>query len=86
MTLFFRACWYDGAGDADAAEDDSPEVAARRKLLLATGNAAPVLPFGVTLLGTAWSDEFLWDVAEAFYKESGLTNGPAGHGVVPYRS
>ena len=52
----------------------------------ATGNTAPVLPFGVTLLGPAWSDEYLWDVAEAFYKKSGLTNGPIGHGVVPYRS
>ena len=61
-------------------------MAARRKLLHATGNAAPVLPFGVTLLGAAWNDEFLWDVAEALYKASGLTNGPAGHGVLPYRS
>ena len=62
------------------------EAVARRKFLQATGNTAPVLPFGVTLLGPAWSDEYLWDVAEALYKKSGLTNGPIGHGVVPYRS
>lgn len=78
--------WFGGAGDADEGEGQSAEVAARRAQLLATGNAAPVLPFGVTLLGPAWSDEFLWDVAEALYKESGLSNGPAGHGVLPYRS
>lgn len=78
--------YLDEAGGAEAVVEDSPESAARRKLLIATGNAAPVLPFGVTLLGPAWSDEFLWDVAEAFHKASGLRNGPAGHGVVPYRS
>ena len=47
--------------------DADPSVAARRKHLESTGNAAPALPFGVTLLGPAWTDEFLWDVAAAFH-------------------
>lgn len=72
-------------GDMPAVADDLPEVAARLLHLTETGNTAPVLPFGVTLLGAAWSDEFLWDVAESFYKLSGLSNGPSGHNVIPYR-
>lgn len=48
---------------------------------MATGNPAPVLPFGVTLLGPAWSDEYLWGLAAAFAEKTGLGNGPAGHGV-----
>ena len=53
-------------GQAPAA-DPEPCAAARRRHLESTGNASPALPFGVTLLGPAWSDEFLWDVAAAFH-------------------
>lgn len=63
------------ASGADAAG------AARREYLMATGNPAPVLPFGVTLLGPAWSDEYMWGLAAAFAEKTGLGNGPAGHGV-----
>lgn len=39
------------------------------------------LPFGVTLLGSAWTDEYLWGLAAEFAKKTGLGNGPIGHGV-----
>ena len=54
------------AVDSTAPADPEPSAAARRRHLESTGNASPALPFGVTLLGPAWSDEFLWDVAAAF--------------------
>ena len=60
-------------------------VARRAKLLESTGNAQPVLPFGVTLLGPTWSDEMLWTHARSFHEASGLGCGPKGHGVTPYR-
>ena len=47
-------------------EDTEPSAAARRRHLESTGNASPALPFGVTLLGPAWSDDFLWDIAAAY--------------------
>lgn len=61
------------------------EVAQRAQHLAATGNPAPVLPFGITLIGPAWSDDALWEVAAAFHADSGLGCGPEGHGVQPYR-
>ena len=71
---------------SEPAADSLPEAAARRRHLEATGSSTPVLPFGVTLLGPAWTDRYLWDVAEAFYQDTGLRNGPSGHSVTPYRS
>ena len=61
------------------------EEARRAQHLAATGNPAPVLPFGVTLIGPAWSDDALWEVAAAFHANTGLGCGPEGHGVQPYR-
>lgn len=53
----------------------------RRNSLAATGDAAPSLPFGVTLLGPAWTDEYLWGIAQQFSAASGLGCGLAGHGL-----
>ncbi len=64
----------------------SGEVAARAQHLAKTGNPTPVLPFGVTLIGPAWSDESLWAIAARFHEASGLGCGPEGHGVKPYRA
>ena len=61
------------------------EVARRCELLRATGNSTPWLPFGVTLVGPAWSDAYLWKIAADMHKQSGLGCGPSGHGVPPYR-
>jgi len=44
-----------------------------------------VLPFGVTLIGPAWSDEALWALAERFHAATGLGCGPDGFNVAPYR-
>lgn len=60
-------------------------MARRAALLEETGNARPVLPFGVTLIGQAWSDEALWALAERFHAATGLGCGPDGFGVAPYR-
>lgn len=65
---------------------EDAEQARRASHLAATGNPAPVLPFGVTLLGPAWSDEFVAGVAAAFEKATGLRAGPLGHGVTPFKS
>jgi allophanate hydrolase len=47
------------------------------------GGATQVtLPFGVTLLAEAWRDEWLWGVAAAMHRASGMKCGPAGHGVM----
>ena len=61
------------------------EVGKRAQHLAETGNPAPVLPFGITLIGPAWSDEALWEIAGAFHADTGLGCGPEGHGVQPYR-
>ncbi len=61
-------------------------MARRAALLRETGNTRPVLPFGVTLIGAAWSDESLWAVAERFHAATGLGCGPDGFGVKPYRT
>jgi Asp-tRNA(Asn)/Glu-tRNA(Gln) amidotransferase A subunit family amidase len=61
-------------------------VARRAALLRETGNSRSVLPFGVTLIGAAWSDESLWAVADRFHAATGLGCGPEGFGVKPYRS
>ncbi|CAK0786092.1 hypothetical protein CVIRNUC_009305 [Coccomyxa viridis] len=61
------------------------EEAERAQHLAATGNPAPVLPFGVTMIGPAWSDDSLAEVASRFHAASSLGCGPAGHAVKPYR-
>ena len=71
------SCLY-AAGTADGS-DAAGE--ARRAHLAETGCAAPVLPFGVTLLGVAWSDEYLWGVAAKYCHATGIQCGPAGHGL-----
>lgn len=67
-----------GAGTADGSDKMGE---ARRAHLAQTGSSAPVLPFGVTLLGGAWTDEYLWGVAEQFCRITGLKCGTAGHGL-----
>jgi hypothetical protein len=62
------------------------EISRRARVLAETGNPRPYLPFGVTLIGPAWSDEFLWEIAAKLHAKSGLKCGPTGHGVKPYRS
>ena len=58
----------------------------RAKHLAALGGPMEVtLPFGVTLLAPAWKDEWVWQVAAAVEKASGLGCGPEGHGVRPVR-
>ncbi|KAK9819810.1 hypothetical protein WJX72_002684 [[Myrmecia] bisecta] len=71
----------------EAREPDSNHATAeerrRWQQLKASGDLSVVLPFGVTFLARAWQDEFLWDLAAAFHKQSGLGSGPVGHGVAP---
>ncbi|GMH41211.1 hypothetical protein BSKO_09121 [Bryopsis sp. KO-2023] len=40
---------------------------------------SPLLPFGITLLASAWSDKWLWDIAAKFQDATGLGCGPKGH-------
>jgi len=40
-----------------------------------------MVPFGVTLLGKAWSDKFIGSVATEYSKTTGLGPGPDGHGI-----
>jgi allophanate hydrolase len=55
------------------------------RLAASGGPQAVALPFGVTLLAAAWRDEWVWGVAERLEAASGLSCGPAGHGVTPVR-
>lgn len=61
------------------------EVLRRARILEETGNSRPYLPFGVTLIGPAWTDEFLWEIAAKYHAKSGLECGPGGHNVEVYR-
>ena len=61
------------------------ETARRVRILQETGNSTPVLPVGVTLIGPAWTDEFLWEIAAEMHAQCGLKCGPAGHNVKAYR-
>ncbi|KAL4418868.1 hypothetical protein ABPG77_002624 [Micractinium sp. CCAP 211/92] len=70
-----------GGGGAAAEEQRR-----RAEHLAATGNASPVLPFGITLLAPAWTDEYVAGIAAAYEKATGLQAGPLGHDVTPYRS
>lgn len=47
---------------------------------------AAVLPFGITLLAPAWTDEYVAGIGAAYEKATGLQAGPLGHGVAPFRS
>ncbi|GAB4814951.1 hypothetical protein N2152v2_001997 [Parachlorella kessleri] len=75
----------DGESEASAGQGVDPQQARRRDHLAATGNPCPVLPFGITLLGPAWTDAYVAALAAAYGRATGLAAGPAGHGVVPYR-
>lgn len=65
--------------------DSSTALVRRAKVLRDTGEARPNIPFGVTLIGPAWTDEFLWEIGAKFHAKSGLGCGPAGHNIKPYR-
>ena len=66
----------------------------RALLVLAPPSAPPfnprhafaVLPFGITLLAPAWTDEYVAGLASAYQQTTGLKAGPRGHGVMPYRT
>lgn len=74
-----------GLLDVDYSTSEAAATAELRvQRLQASGGPLKVtLPFGVTLLATAWQDEWLWEVAAAMEAASGLSCGPAGHGVTP---
>jgi hypothetical protein len=75
-----------GAGsEGAAAAGEDAEQARRREHLAATGNPSPVLPFGITLLAPAWTDAYVAGLAGAYAAATGLTAGPRGHGVEPYK-
>lgn len=59
---------------------------ARQEHFEATGNANPVVPFGITLLAPGWTDGYVAGVAAAYEKATGLAAGPIGHKVQPYRT
>lgn len=67
--------------NSEVVDGSDPAAEERRRHLAATGGAPDALPFGVTLLGAAWSDEFIWGLAAEYVAKTGLKNGPAGHGV-----
>jgi allophanate hydrolase len=69
---------------AEAAHAAGP-AAERADHLAATGSSAAVVPFGITVLAPAWTDEYVAGVAAAYLEATGLRAGPAGHGVAPYR-
>lgn len=71
---------------AAAHAEAAPSVAQRTEHLSATGNPNPVVPFGITLLGPAWTDAYVAGVAAAYEKATGLKAGPDGHKVKPYRT
>ncbi|KAI7838879.1 hypothetical protein COHA_007345 [Chlorella ohadii] len=71
-------------GSHDAAAE--AEQQRRQQHLTATGNPTPVLPFGITLLAAAWTDEYVAGLAAAYQQTTGLKAGPLGHGVEPYRT
>ena len=55
------------------------ESARRRDHLEETGNSQPMLPFGVTMIATAWRDDWLCEIASRFHQATGLGCGPRGH-------
>ena len=57
------------------------ETARRRDHLEQSGNPQPKLPFGVTMISTAWRDDWLCEIASRFHQASGLGCGPVGHGI-----
>jgi allophanate hydrolase len=67
----------DFSGDDSIAE-------ARSTHLTATGKSSAVLPFGITIIGPAWTDSYVADIAEEYEKAGMLGPGPLGHGVTPY--
>ena len=73
-----------GGGGGGAALATTPNE--RAEHLTATGNPNALVPFGITLLGTAWTDEYVAGVAGAYFKATGLKAGPGGHNVTPYKT
>ena len=61
-------------------------VVDRAEHLANTGNPTATVPFGITLLATAWTDGYVAEVASAYEKATGLKAGPQGHGVKPYKT
>ena len=81
--------WKENLVAASAAECAvvrcADEACARQQHLQQTGLLEPELPFGVTLVATAWRDEWLCEIASRLHAASGLGCGPKGHHVTPYR-
>ncbi|PNH09888.1 Urea amidolyase [Tetrabaena socialis] len=70
---------------AEGGSSGATEAERRRaEHLAATGPTSVGLPFGVTLLGKAWQDEWVWGVAAKLEAAAGLRCGPAGHSVQPF--
>lgn len=72
--------------DGAAAAPPSTSAVQRTEHLAATGSPNAVVPFGITLLAPAWTDAYVAAIATAYEKASGLSAGPLGHGVKPYRT
>lgn len=64
----------------------SQTISPRDHFLEATGKRSVMLPFGVTLLGPAWTDDFVAGVASLYEEATGLGPGPIGHRVTPYQT
>lgn len=73
-------------GPATSSAPLPEQLSPRAEHLLATGNPNVVVPFGITLLSAAGTDEYVAGVAAAYQKATGLRAGPIGHGVEPYRT
>lgn len=74
------------AAAAASAAPVPQSVIDRAEHLTATGNPTAVVPFGITMLAPAWTDQYVAEVASAYEKATGLKAGPEGHGVKPYRT
>lgn len=72
-------------GGKKAGAPSCAEVEQRGRLLRDTGSNTPHLPFGVTLIGPAWTDAFLWEVGADMHSLASVGCGPTGHGVRAYR-
>lgn len=59
---------------------------AQRQRAIPAPPTTAVLPFGITLLAPAWTDEFVAGLAAAYQQTTGLKAGPRGHGVTPYQT
>jgi allophanate hydrolase len=85
-TYSSKTATANGAATSSEGTVESPSVTHRAEHLAATGNPNAVVPFGITLLAPAWTDEYVAGIAAAYEKATGLRAGPLGHGVTPYRT